>query len=101
MGKRVELARTLNVDQWTTLAWYTVEHYFAQKPKSWDWFAKSFFEASEAYAHLGKTTQRVFSSGKQPKPSWYATCFGTEEENSFSLEYLNPTRPETGEQIAE
>ena len=89
------------MDQWTTLAWNTVEHYLAHNSESWDWGAKSFFEASETYAHLGKTTQRVFSSGKQPKPLWYATRFGTEEENSFSLECLHPTGPETEEQIAE
>ena len=78
-----ELVRTLNVEHWKILAWNMVEHYLAQKPESWDWSAKSFFEAPAAYAHLGTTTQRSFTSGTPPKPLRYDTPFGKEEENVF------------------
>ena len=42
-----------------------------------------------------------FTSGTPPKPLWYDTPFGKEEENAFSLEGLRHPVSEPGEQIAE
>ena len=101
-----EVIRTLDVRHWPTLAWNTVHHHLAQQPESWEWSAKRFFEAAAAYAHLGTTAQRSFKhiynpSGTPPKPLWYDTPFGKEDEDAFSMESLRPQVAELGEQIAD
>ena len=99
--RKRELVRPLNVERWKILVWNIAEHYFAQKPESWGWSAKSFFEAPAAHAHLGTTTQRSLTSGTPPKAPRYDTPCGKEEENAFSMEGLRPPVSEPGEQIAE